>query len=415
MATRPITAGQEWRAYWPLVLAAMVGVSFGSMPTATLGLFIDPLNREFGWSSSEISIGVTIFALISIPMTPLAGALVDRFGGRRVALPGLILSGLAFAAFSLQGGWLAQWMITWVGYTFASLLIRSMVWNRTISGTFSAGRGLAIAVVIAGLSLPQIVAPPLAEWLIREFDWRQAYVALGLGWAGIALILVFLFFRAPEAKPVPPQVAQAATPPPTHGGLSVREAIRNWRIIRITIAIALQGMIGAAIAIHIVPLLTSEGLERASAATIASVLGLSSLAGNLSAGWLADRVKSPVLPLTAFALPALGYFVVVSAGGSFTTLASAFVLIGLGAGAGLQLGVYLTTRYAGVRNFATIYGLISSIQAGMTGVGPLIAAWIVDTTGSYHLFLWAGIPAIALSGLLVFGLGPYPDFSSDRR
>jgi len=411
----PLTAAQEWRRFWPLVLAAMAGVSFNSIPTATLGLFIDPLRDEFGWSSTDISFGVTIFALISIPLTPFAGVLADRFGGRRVAIPGLMLCGIGFAGFASQTGWLGLWIIIWIVYTLASLLIRSIVWNRTVSSIFLAGRGLALAIVVSGLSLPLVVAPPVTEWLISRFGWREAYVVLGLGWTGLALLLVVPFFRIPGAGAASAanERTGAGTPQaPLEGGLGVREALRSVRMLRIAGAVALQALVNAAIGIHLVPLLATEGLSRAQAASIAAVLGVTNLAGNLSAGWLADRIRSPLLPLAAYCLPALGFLVLVNAGGAMPMVMLAVLLMGLGAGGALQLGIYLTSRYAGVRNFATIYGLVNSLQTATTGVGPVVAAMVFDATGNYSLFLWAGIPAFLLSGLLVFGLGPYPDFAS---
>lgn len=70
MADAPKTAAQEWRAFGPLVMAATFGLSFGAMPNSTLGLLMDPLNAEFGWSRSKMALGMTIFALITTPPTP---------------------------------------------------------------------------------------------------------------------------------------------------------------------------------------------------------------------------------------------------------------------------------------------------------------------------------------------------------
>lgn len=406
------TAGEEWRRYWPLVLAAMMGVSFSSIPTATLGLFIDPLHHEFGWSSAQISLGITVFALISVPATPLAGVLADRFGGRRVAIPGLALCGMTFAAFAGQNGWFGLWIAVWVAYTLASVCIRSLVWNRTISSVFSAGRGLALAIVVSGLSLPLVIAPPLTEWLIGNFGWREAYVVLGLGWAGFALLLVVPLFRTPEARMAQPSAEQQeAAPPPAQGGLTVRQALRNLSTLRIAFAVAFQAMVNAAVGIHLVPLLVSGGITRMEAAGLAAALGLTNLAGNLVTGWLTDRITSPLLPMAVYCLPALGLVALLNAGGSTAMILLAILFLGFGGGGALQLGMYLTTRYAGVRNFATIYGFINSLQTLTTGVGPWFAGWVFDTTGNYNQFLWAGIPVYVLSGLMVFGLGKYPDYS----
>jgi len=409
----PATAAQEWKANWTLVLAAMVGASFGSIPSVTLGLFMEPLNLEFGWNRAEISLGMTIFALISLPLAPLGGALVDKFGGRKVGIPGLALTGLTFASFSLLGDWIGYYLTIWVLYSLASLLIRTLVWNTTVSTVFSAGRGLALAVVIAGLSLPQMLAPPLTEGLIAGYGWRNAYLALGLGWAGIALLLVVLFFKVRNVAQTSMGGPAQESKPLKLGGLTLKKAIRTPAILRITGAIALQSLIGTGAVIHLVPILTSHGTSRIEAAGMATILGIGSLAGNLFAGWLADKVRSSFLPFTFFALPAAGYTLILVSTGMSLTLTAGVLCLGFGSGGALQQGVYLTTRYAGMRNFGKIYGLITSFQTLTSGIGPVVAGAVFDATSSYSPFLMVAIPTIFLAGLLVFGLGTYPEFAPE--
>lgn len=181
--TQSQAAESEWCRNWPLVLAAMVGVSFITIPTATLGLFMAPLNAAFGWSRTEISAGLTIFALINLPLMPLAGMLVDKFGARRLALPGLVLCSLAFAAFALLNGSLVHWLASWVVFTLLSLTVGMVVWTTAVSSTFGKSRGLALALVLCGAAIAQALAPIVARWVIDNHGWRAGYVALAAGCA----------------------------------------------------------------------------------------------------------------------------------------------------------------------------------------------------------------------------------------
>ena len=411
-AALPLTAGQEWRVNWPLVLAAMIGLSFGSIPSATLGLFMHPLEQEFGWNRAEISLGMTIFAVVGLPLGPIIGMMVDRFGARRIVIPGLVLVGTSFASFSLMTGDYWQWMAIWVLYTISSIFIRSLVWNTAVSASFLAGRGLAIAVVMSGLAIAQMAGPPLTDRLIDAFGWRSAYTIIGLGWAGVALVLVLLFFKdrttALPARHARQESGQAVQRP---GGISVRQALRNPVVIRIGFAISLQALIGAGVLIHLVPMLTLAGLSRTEAAGLAALLGLASFFGNFAAGWLMDRVRGNLVPFCFFASPALGYLLIFYGGSSMAIFSAAVVVLGIGGGGALQIGIYLTTRYAGLRNFGTIYGIISSLQSGLSGVGPLVTGLIFDATGTYSLVLLMAMPTAVFTGLLVFGLGRYPDFA----
>ena len=411
MAEAPKTAGQEWRTHWPLVMAATFGLSFGAMPTSTLGLFMQPLKGEFGWSVSEMALGMTIFALITTPLTPFAGALVDRYGARAVGLPAIALTGLMFAAFAVIGGPLWHWFAIWVLYSLASLGIRTPVWNSAVSASFSAGRGLAIAIVLSGMAVTQILAPTITHWLIEDYGWRTAYIGLGIGWGGLGFLLVLLFFHdARSRRGLASARSTSDGPRELPGGLTLREALRNRRIQRIALAIFLQSIIGGAIAVHLVPLLVSGGLTRGEAAGLAGAMGAGSFIGKLLSGWLVDRYRIGLLPFAAFAMPGLGYLLLLLVPGSFQISALAIFLVGLGGGAGLQITIYLTTRYAGVAHFGKIFGLISSLMGLAGGFGPLLGGLIFDATGSYTVLLPIAIPMAFTAGLSVAGLGPYPTF-----
>lgn len=403
-----LPASREWRSHWPLVLASMVGLTVGTLPTATLGLFMQPLNDEFGWSRTQVAIGLTIFALVSMPLTPFAGMLVDRFGPRRVALPGLLLSGACFAAFGLMSGPYYQWLAIWVAYTLASLMTRTLVWSSSISAAFTTGRGLALAVLLCGTALATAVGPTAARLLIDAWGWRGGYIGLGVGWAGFALVLALLFFRDVRAPRAGEGVSTAPRQLP--GGLTLREAVRNTRMQRIGLAMFIQSLMGASIIVHIVPMLTADGLTLTQATTVAAVLGVASIAGKLITGWLIDRVSGSLLPVIAYGGPGIAYALLLQASGSIGLLTFAVFVLGYCSGASLQLATYLTTRYAGLRNFGAIFGVLSSLMAGAAGVGPLLAGYVFDSTGNYVPLLIAGIPAAVIAGFAMFRLGAYPVF-----
>lgn len=412
MSAAPASAREEWRSHWPLVVSAMAGLSLGSIISTTLGLFMEPLSREFGWSRSQISAGMLAFAFIATPLTPFAGALVDRFGPRAVGIPGVILSGLAFAAFAFNTGSIVLWFGIWVAYALASLFIRTIVWNTAVSSSFSAGRGLALAVTLCGTSLATTFAPLIARPLIDGFGWRFAYAALGLGWGSLVLLLVVFFFHDARSR-LARQAAKGnapATPALLPGGLTLAQALRDTRMIRIGLAIFLQITIGGAVTIHLVPLLTAMGITRGEAAAIAAVLGIAGLGSRLVVGALFDRFTTGLIPFACFAAPAIAYTILLQAHGSVWLLTLAVALLGFASGGTLHASTYLTTRYAGVRHFGKIFGIISSLLGLAGGIGPLIAGLIYDQTGSYAALMYAAIPMALVAGLLVARLGPYPEY-----
>jgi len=386
----------------------MVGMSFTSLAPAVLGFFIEPLSQEFGWQRAQISSGLMIYALFAVPFSPLAGALVDRRGSRVIAIPGILLTASAFAAFSLINGSINQWIGLWFLYAFVALAVKSTVWSAAVSSLFSTSRGLALAVVFCGTAITQTAAPLLTQWLIDGFGWRQAYVWLAAGWGGTTFVLVVLFLK--DARDRKPKTNEAVSAPPVLLGLSFREAMRSPPLRRVAAATLLISALIGAMLIHQVPILTGKGLSRETVALLAATSGLASLFGKLGTGWLFDRSRSGWIGGISLSLPAIGCVLLLQPSSSFELLVLGMVLLGYAAGAYLQLCTYLTSRYAGILHFGKIFGVMASLMALGTGSGPVIAGLIYDHFNSYVPLLIGGIPVGLICGLLVSRLGPYPEF-----
>ena len=403
------TALQEWKAHWPLVIAGMIGFSFYSMVTYSLGTFMEPLERAFGWSRAQVSIGLTIFGLSAALAGPPMGALIDRFGSRRMALLGLILSGATFACLSLATGSITQWIVLWIVFSLCSVMIKSTVWSAGTSSVFTASRGLALAAVLTGSALGQVFAPLVANALIESQGWRAAYVWIGLGWAGLGAVLVALLFY--DAHALGQRKTNAAGEVTRLPGLTIGEACRNSRVIRIAVANLLMSFVGAGITVHLVPLIAQTGVARTQAAEIAAFAGVGGIVGKFLSGWLLDRVQGSLVPFSSFAIGALGYFLLLDLFDTPLALLLGTLCLGYASGAGLQVSTYLITRYAGLRNFGVIFGTIASSMMLGSSFGPLIAGAIHDATGSYAALLWTAMPVMLVCSLMFVGLGPYPVFA----
>src|SRR6218665_1340374 len=95
------TAHSEWKQGWPVILASGAGMSLPSLVMFSMGLFVAPLENEFGWSRTVITSGMTVMAVVGFFFGPVIGLLVDRFGPRRIAVPGVFLYCSMFAALAL--------------------------------------------------------------------------------------------------------------------------------------------------------------------------------------------------------------------------------------------------------------------------------------------------------------------------
>ena len=410
--SEPATAREEWRRSWATVFAAMIGMSFYTVVTYSLSTFIGPLEQEFGWSRTALSSGLTIFAAISMLGGPFVGVAVDRFGTRRMVIAGMVLSGSTFAAFSLVDGSMPQWVALYVIYGIFAVAIKSTVRSVGISSIFTKARSLALAVMLSGSAIGQTFAPIIANRLITAFGWREAYIWLGLGWAGIALVLLIPFYFDAHARKTR-QGAEGRMPAAILlPGLTVRESLRDSRVLRIAGANLMMSMVGSGVTVHLVRIVSESGIAMDSAVEIAATAGIAGLIGKLGVGWLLDRVQGGLVPFSSFAIGALGHFLLIGFIGGWVPLMLGAMCIGFASGAGLQISTYLISRYAGLRNFGAIFGTISSMMMAGTAFGPLFAGSVHDLTGSYDMLEMIAAPVMFLCALLFVGLGPYPRFAN---
>ncbi len=412
MTEKHMKAKTEWRAHWPKVLAGMVGMSFYAMLTYHFGLFIQPLEKEFGWPRGQISLGLTIYTMGAVVLGPFVGALIDRIGSRLIGIAGLMGTSISLAALGFANGSLVQWYLLWMAIAFTGLGVKSTVWSAAVSSLFTTSRGLALALVLCGSAIAQSLSPLIANSLIASQGWRDAYRWMGLGWGGLALVFILIFFF--DAHDQKRRRDAALVPVASLAGLTVHEALRSSQILRIAFANLFMSAVGAGVTVHLVPILTGTGISRSSAAAMAATAGVAGIVGKLLTGWLLDRFQGSFIPFGSFALQALGYWLLLDKLGSPAALTSGVMVLGYTAGAGLQVTTYLCSRYAGMRSFGRVYATIGSMLMLGTSLGPWIAGSVFDHTGSYNILLWAAIPIVLIGAAMFIGLGAYPDFADDE-
>lgn len=412
-------AREEWKSGWTLVLASSMGFSFFSIMLAGTGLFMEPLGREFGWSRTLLSSGPSIATITTAILSPFIGMLVDRFGTRRLVIPGLLLTMLSISAFGLANGSPVQWAALWFFFGMVSSSIKSTAWTAAVVGVFTRSRGLALGLTLSGTAVAQTLVPPLGNLLITEFGWRGAFVWLALGWGGITLLLCLLFFfdvhdraavRAKEGGVDEKQSVVIDLP-----GLTVREALRNSAIWRLAVSNFVVMVLTIGLGIHLFPILTEAGVSRTTAAWLTGLGGIAGIVGKLVTGVLLDRYRPNWIGGITLGAAAFAFALLLEGIRSPTLIIIAMLVNGYAAGTKTQITGYLTACYAGMKNFGVIYGMMAALLALASGLGPLAAGLVYDTAGGYGPFLVAGAIGCALGGLLIFSLPRYPDWEAKEK
>lgn len=412
MSNLNLTASREWRQYGMLPVVAALGYATSVIHIYGLGPYIEPIQQAFGWSRTQATSGLTIATVINAIFCIAVGMLVDRVGPRLVGLVGVLLTTGAFALLGTATGEQANWVLLWSMLAFATLPVQATIWTSAVASRFATSRGMALAVTLSGASLAATVFPLLATWLIDTYGWRRAFMIEGGIWAAITFPLLLLFFRgARDVKSADPQAAANIAPPLT--GVSAMEGLRSLVFARLFVASMLFTFTIIALVVHFIPILTNVGTDRLAAASVASLVGISSVVGRLGTGYLLDHFRAARVGAVIFLLPILACALLLLAGANPLAQSAAAIVIGLTLGSEIDVIVYLTTKHFGLKNFGTIYGgLLTALSIG-TAFGPLAAAAVYDHWGSYVPFLLLTIVFMAGSSLALASL-PQPNTSEDR-
>lgn len=414
------TAAQEWKSGWTLVLASAVGFSFFSVLLAGTGLFMEPLARDFGWSRTLLSAGPSIATAVTAVLSPFYGALIDKFGTRKMALPGILVTIVSVAAFSFANGSAAQWILLWLIFGLVSTSIKSTVWTAAVAGVFSQGRGLALGVTVAGTAVAQTLVPPVGNFLIEEVGWRGAFVWLALGWGGLTFLVCWLFLfdvhdRTKARLRREGSGGQGEAPVAVNlPGLTTAEAWRNTALWRVAISTFIVMLLTIGLGIHLFPILTEAGISRENAAWLTSLTGIAGIVGKLVTGVLLDRYRPNWIGGLTMGVTAIAFFLLIDGIRSFGLIIFAMLVNGYAAGTKMQICGYLTAGYGGMKNFGKIYGAIAALVALASGLGPVLAGLIYDIAGGYGPFLVVGAIGCVIGGSLLVSLPAYPRWEDKK-
>ncbi len=403
-------AATEWRAHWLVVLAAFSGMGLSTIATYTISLFIDPLEDAFGWSRAQIMSGQMIAATVGVICAPFIGVAVDRFGPRRLGIAAGVAVPITFAMFGLTNGNIWVWRGLWAVFAISTVLLQPAIWTAAVTGFFTKGRGFALACVLCGSGFSSIVMPPFTYFAIETFGWRAGFAAIGAFWALLVLPLTTLFFTSPRDKD------RTSSEPPVAAvnhdfAYAFRHILLSRKFIQVALAGLLIAMVVVSIVISLVPIMEGNGIGRATAASIAGLLGFSAIAGRLTIGFLLDHVQARYLAAVMLCMPIIAIVLLVQLPTSVPAAIAAVLIIGLALGAELDLLAYITSRYFDLRYFGTLFGTIGGFVTLAGGIGPVTLSIVYDMAGSYVPALIAAIPISLLAALMFLLLGPYPEGS----
>jgi MFS family permease len=401
---------------WWNVAASFVGLSlsYAMFTVFAFGTFVTSLEAEFGWQRGPMSLALTIANITVVVASPLLGSLVDRVGVRRVMLVSVSLMGLCVASMSQMNGNIWHYYLMHLLIPLLGAGTLPLTYSRVIIAWFARRRGLALGISLAGFGVGATVIPSLAQFIIENWGWREAYLVF----AGLILLIslpvsFFLLRETPQEMGLqvdgqPPAADDADNSVVAEGeGLSGRQALgeRNFWLILGSFLFVGVGL--TSILAHLVPMLIGRGVAPATAALCMSSLGFGLIFGRVLAGYLMDHYFAPYVA-AVFLLGLLAGVMILASGATGPVVFLAAILVGLATGSEISEIAYMVSRYFGQRAFGLIYGtMFAAFQAG-SAAGAYAMGWYFDVAGNYLNALWAVSGLVALGIVLILMLSRYP-------
>ncbi|MFK8053424.1 MAG: MFS transporter [Woeseiaceae bacterium] len=396
----------EWRSGYRPLLGAIIGAGCGlsSISFYTHGAFVPAIADDTGWSRGELQLSVTIMILMAVVTAPAVGFLIDRFGPRKIALTSIVLYGAALASLSLAGDHILGYYIGWAVMSIVAAGTLPITWTRVVTAWFDRRRGIALGITLAGTGVAATLAPGFVIWLSAAFGWRTAYVILAATVTAISLPGVYLLFREPVAT----KTSEHATLPTMTPGLTLQAAMRQRRFWFMAIGLLLVAAGISGLITSLVPMLIDKGFEPAAAGRFAGLIGISVIGGRLITGFLLDRMWAPLVAAVFLSAPAFSAAILLQEQVSQTYLMLAVVIVGLAAGAELDLFAYLASKYFGLRHYGAIYGSLYVAFSIGAGIAPFAFGMVYDFNANYSIALSAVVAMSLVGGLMMLLLGRYP-------
>jgi MFS family permease len=344
--------------------------------TYSFGTAFSAMSEEFdaGKGATALLFGLVIFFLFVLSLP--AGRLTDRFGPRPLMAVGTVSMGVGLLLTSVIHS-------LWLGYATYGLGVGVAVacsyvpMVAQVSAWFDRYRAAALGLASAGIGLGTLVGPPATARMIEAYGWRPTFRILAVAGAGALALATAMASRAPGS-------AGAVVP-------SLRETFARPAFRRFYLSGLLMGLSLFVPFVFLVPYAKDHGIEASTAATLVSLLGLGSLSGRLVLSAVAGRLGLNRLYRLCYFVMGSCFSIWLVAGSSFVLLAVFALVLGLSYGGYVALSPAICAHLFGLAGLAGVLGALYT-SSGIGGlVGPPLAGWLIDVTGSYTSAILAAL------------------------
>jgi MFS family permease len=369
---------------------------FGRGLGDTYAVFLLPLERDLGWSRSELTSVYSIYLLVNGCTAPFVGLLFDRLGPRWVYGAGMASLG---AAMLLAGGLTQLWqfylfigVLVGIGVSLNGMVPASALLARWYRERLSTALGIAYSAFGVGT----VLFVPLVQFLVGEYGWRASYHILGWILVALAPLVILVIpwntFAAGGARHEAQKMGE---------GWTLRAALRSpvfWGLIQVFFCTA-AGMFS--IVVQLVAFFVEAGFSPLAAATAFGIVGLFSATSVMGSGLVAERFgyRQTVTASIAGTVSGMGLLIALTLAPSWSLLALFVPVFGFCMGVRGPIVSSVSARYFAGPRVATIYGVVYASNAVGAALGAFAGGLLHDLTGGYRAGLGMAIVLMLLAAM----------------
>lgn len=368
-----------------LSLFALVGFAFYGLP-----FFFDFMTKEYGWSRTIVTSGNAVGKLLVGPLFGfIAGWLIDKYGPRRLMMAGILmmataLIGLSYA--SSLGMFYLFYIFNALGYVCGGPLPCQVL----ISRWFDKNRGKAMGIAYLGIGAGGALVPLISAGLEKNYGWHNSLAALGVLVIIIAFPLVY-FLKGSSSKVIKSVEREAAIP--------IRDILTNPNFYLLAFgSMCAIGVVGG-INLHLKLYLRDLNFTQSEAAHVISLVLLSSLAGRVLMGWLADLIRRKYVMILIYMIVAssIPLLLIPDFQGRIYIFA---VIFGIGLGGDYMIIPLMAGDLFGIRALGRTMGIILVADGVAESLFPMLVGRLYDMTKSYTTGFVILI-CVALTGAII--------------
>ena len=387
-----------------------------------LGIFLSPIADEFGWSRTLIAGAVSVGAVASMVLSPVAGWAVDRYGAGIILTASMVILGVAVISLA----WATVPLFFYLGFATGRIIFHVPVQigsGAVVSRWFIRKRGRAIGVLYLSGAIGGIVFIQIASIALSNWGVGAAWIALGVTVIGVSVLpSALLIVDRPEDVGLEPDGSSSDAPESitvdsqpiqdvTEVDWTLREAMGTRSLWIMVGVVGTLFMTQAGVSVHVGAFYQDRGLSITAVASAITINGIVSGIGSLVWGAIIERVPVQRVMFFLMVLSAISTFLL------FTvhSLAAAFAVsavIGVVAAGGNVIPPVAYASYFGRRSIGSIRGIgETGVQVGQT-IGPLLSGLAFDMNGSYKV-AFVTFAIVALIGSVIVAMSS-PPTKSDK-